>query len=394
MGYIERKLSEELNKIIKQSPVILLTGPRQCGKSTLLRKLFPKHHYLTLDDLRVREQAINDPELFLSYNKKPLIIDEIQNAPDLLSYIKIEVDRDRSKGAYILTGSQQFDLMSGVHESLAGRMLIVNLSPFSIEELYLKSNLTPPLWSKICTQGLYPEPSLDTNLDSYKWYMSYLESLLNKDIKKNLREDKLGAYDQFVKLIATRTAQELVLSDLAKEIGISSQTIKTWISLLERSQIVFLLQPYYRNLGKRIVKNSKIFFIDSAIPAYLTGHRDEINIREGVMSGALFENLAITEIYKYFNNRNEKAPIYFFRDNHGLESDLVIEYKRKILFVEIKITSDPEKHHYKNLNKLLELEPNAKGIFVCNRKESLALTNKIEAIHWTQISQALDEYFA
>jgi len=372
----------------QQAPVVLLTGPRQCGKSTLLQELFPNYNYVTLDDLRLREQAINDPELFLAYHKKPLIIDEIQNAPNLFSYIKMEVDRDRSKGSYILTGSQKFDLMSGVHESLAGRMAIANLTPFAIEELYKKSI---PLWSELIIQGLFPEPSLDKNINSYKWYMRYLESLLNKDIKNNLREDKLGSYDQFVRLTGIRTSQELVFSDLAKEIGVSALTIKNWTSLLERSQLVFLLQPYHNNLGKRVVKAPKLYFIDAAIPAYLTGHRDTRAIQEGVMAGALFEKLVIAELWKYFHNRDEKPRMYFFRDNHGLESDLVIEWKGQVIFVEIKITADPEKHHYQNLVKLLRLKPGAKGLFLCNRKQAMALTKDIEAIHWSGVYQYLDK---
>lgn len=389
MAYLVRKLSNTLKQTIKEAPVILLTGARQCGKSTLLTKLFPDYKYVTLDDLSLRSQAKDDPELFLSYHKKPIIIDEIQNAPDLLSYIKIAVDKDRKYGSFILTGSQQFDLMSGVFESLAGRLAIASLSPFSIEELYKKKEV--PIWSDIVARGLFPEPYLNEELDSYKWYLRYLESLLNRDIKQNLREDKLGSFEQFIKLVMTRTAQELVFANLAKEIGVSALTIKNWTSLLERSQIAFLLQPYFTNLGKRIIKTPKIYFIDSAIAAYLTGHRDALAIREGVMAGHLFENLVVLEVYKYFNNRGEKAPIYFFRDNHGLEADLVIEINNQTIFIEIKITADPEKHHYSNLEKLIKLKPGSKGLFLCNKKTSMALTKDIEAIHWTKVASYLDE---
>lgn len=390
VGYIVRKLSNSLTQTIKEAPVILLTGARQCGKSTLLTKLFPDYKYVTLDDLSLRAQAKDDPELFLSYYKSPLIIDEIQNAPNLLSYIKIAVDKDRKYGSYILTGSQQFDLMSDVFESLAGRLAVISLTPFSIEELY-ENKEEVPLWFDLVANGLFPEPYLNESLDSYKWYLRYLESLLNRDIKHNLREDKLGSFDQFIKLSTTRIAQELVFANLAKEIGVSALTIKNWTSLLERSQIVFLLQPYFSNLGKRIIKTPKIYFIDSAISAYLTGHRDSQGIREGVMAGHLFENLVVLEVYKYFLHRGEKAPIYFFRDNHGLEADLVIELHEKTIFVEIKITADPEKHHYNNLEKLIKLKPGSKGLFLCNKKNSMALTKDIEAIHWTKVSEYLDD---
>ena len=389
MKYVVRKLSDSLLETVQEAPVLLLTGPRQSGKSTLLKKLFPDYKYISLDDLRLRAQAKDDPELFLAYHKKPIIIDEIQNAPNLFSYIKMAVDNNRDYGSFILTGSEQFDLMSGVFESLAGRLAIASLTPFSIEELYTEGDT--PLWHEIVAQGLFPEPHLRKKRNSYKWYMNYLESLINRDIKQNLREDKLGSFDQFIKLVVIRTAQEIIFANIAKEIGVSALTIKNWTGLLERSQIAFLLQPYFSNLGKRIIKTPKIYFIDSAITAYLTGHRDARAIREGVMAGHLFENLVIVEIYKYFHNRGEKAPIYFFRDNHGLEADLVLEINGKTIFVEIKITADPEKHHYSNLVKLIKLKPGSKGLLLCNRKDSMALTKDIEAIHWTKIFEYLDQ---
>ena len=389
MKYVVRKLSDSLLETVQEAPVLLLTGPRQSGKSTLLKKLFPDYKYISLDDLRLRAQAKDDPELFLAYHKKPIIIDEIQNAPNLFSYIKMAVDNNRDYGSFILTGSEQFDLMSGVFESLAGRLAIASLTPFSIEELYTEGDT--PLWHEIVAQGLFPEPHLRKKRNSYKWYMNYLESLINRDIKQNLREDKLGSFDQFIKLVVIRTAQEIIFANIAKEIGVSALTIKNWTGLLERSQIAFLLQPYFSNLGKRIIKTPKIYFIDSAITAYLTGHRDARAIREGVMAGHLFENLVIVEIYKYFHNRGEKAPIYFFRDNHGLEADLGLEINGKTIFVEIKITADPEKHHYSNLVKLIKLKPGSKGLFLCNRKDSMALTKDIEAIHWTKIFEYLDQ---
>ena len=183
MKYVVRKLSDSLLETVQEAPVLLLTGPRQSGKSTLLKKLFPDYKYISLDDLRLRAQAKDDPELFLAYHKKPIIIDEIQNAPNLFSYIKMAVDNNRDYGSFILTGSEQFDLMSGVFESLAGRLAIASLTPFSIEELYTEGDT--PLWHEIVAQGLFPEPHLRKKRNSYKWYMNYLESLINRDIKQN-----------------------------------------------------------------------------------------------------------------------------------------------------------------------------------------------------------------
>lgn len=376
--YIERLLT-----------ALLLSGCRQSGKSTLLQKNFPKYTYITLDDLQARDLARNDPELFLDFYKPPAIIDEIQNAPDLLSYIKIHIDQNgNKKGQYILTSSQKFTLAADIHESLAGRIGMATLTPFSTEELD-KSKASN--WFDHSLDGLYPELIANPKLKSKLWYSAYIESLLNKDIKDNLKKEHLGTYDRFIKLLAARCSQELKYQDLAKELGVSNLTIQSWISLLERSQIIFLLQPYYKNLGKRIVKSPKLYFIDTGLVSYLSGNTNKEIIQDGPMSGALFENFVIAEVYKYFCNKGVKPPLYHFRDSQGVEVDLVIEYENKYLLYEIKSTMSPKKDHALGLEKVDILMRNAKSFIICNTRIDKPLTAKVVAKNWVKIFEELSK---
>lgn len=387
--YIKRLLTAFLKDLIKQFPAVLLTGCRQSGKSTLLQKNFPKYTYVTLDELQARDLAQNDPEAFLDYYKPPVVIDKIQNAPDLLSYIKIQIDQNRNKkGQYILTGSQQFSLIADIHESLAGRLGMAILTPISIEEL---SNTKISTWVNYSLEGLYPELVANSKLKPRLWYSAYIESLLNKDIRDNLKKEHLGTYDRFIKLLAARCSQELKYQDLAKELGVSNLTIQSWISLLERSQIIFLLQPYYKNLGKRIIKSPKLYFVDTGLVSYLSGNTNKEIIQNGPMSGALFENFVVTEVYKYFCNKGIKPPLYHFRDSQGVEVDLVIEYESNHLLCEIKSTMSPKKNHALSLEKVDNLVCNTKSFVICNTKNDKPLTTKVVAKHWIKIFEELSK---
>lgn len=388
--YIKRLLTPFIKKLLSQFPAVLLSGARQSGKSTLLTKNFPDYTYVTLDDIQARDTAKTDPKAFLDFYKPPVIIDEIQNAPDLLSYIKIEIDNNRKKkGQYILTGSQQFTLVADIHESLAGRLGMATLTPITIVELSKKKKST---WIDYSLRGLYPELVADIKLESKLWYSTYIESLLNKDIRDNLKKEHLGTYDRFIKLLAARCSQELKYQDLAKELGVSNLTIQSWISLLERSQIIFLLQPYYKNLGKRIVKSPKLYFLDTGLVSYLSGNTTKEIIQQGPMSGALFENFVISEIYKYFCNKGIKPPLYHFRDSQGVEVDLVIEHESKYLLLEIKTTMTPKKDHASSLGKVNKLLPSAKPLVLCNTKIKTPLTKDTVAIHWLDILEILDSF--
>ena len=274
--YFARKMEKSLLEALAQFPVCLITGPRQAGKSTLLQKALKEFNYVTLDDPIMRALANDDPELFLSKNQVPLIIDEIQYAPELLSYLKIRVDAKRSTyGQYVLTGSQTFQLMKGVSESLAGRIAIFNLYPFSWEEVWEvpdHQKIDEQACAGQILQGFYPEvvthPALDKNL----WFGSYLSTYIERDVRNIKSITDLGRFQTFVGLLAARAGKLLNLSEISKECGITHPTAKDWISILESTYIIYLLKPYHNNLSKRLIKSPKLYFTDTGLLCYLLWH--------------------------------------------------------------------------------------------------------------------------
>ncbi|MFZ3086052.1 MAG: ATP-binding protein, partial [Candidatus Hydromicrobium sp.] len=308
--YIKRLIEKIIIDTLKTFPVVILTGARQSGKTTLLKHLFSStFNYISLDELDIRSLAINDPREFLNKFKTPLIIDEIQNAPQLLPYIKAVVDKERKNGRFIITGSQQFPLMKNVSESLAGRAAILNLYPFMIEEItgnyiteeksidsYLKnaSNKKIPGSLKIdlgswLLDGGYPGLFVNSKISKNIWFSSYIQTYIDRDVRGNIKNENLNDFERFLKLMASRTSQELSYSNLSRDIGLSVPTIKSWISLLQTNSIIYLLQPYYKNFGKRIIKSPKLYFLDTGLAAYLSGIQTKEHLLNGPMGGALFE---------------------------------------------------------------------------------------------------------
>lgn len=392
--YLSRKITEYCKKTSEQFGVVLVTGARQAGKSTLLRKIFPKHKYLSLDDLRIRTQANESAASFFDFYKAPVIVDEIQYAPDLLSYIKIDIDEKKFQnksfqGSYILTGSQKFALMDSIKESLAGRIAILNLNTLSIEEL-IEHDIKLPNWTDLVYRSLYPEPFLNKDIELKIWFETYVQSWLNRDIRQNLKNSHLQVFDKFISLIATRISTEENFNDISKELGVSRLTVQSWASMLEKTQVLFSLQPYHNNLGKRIIKSPKLYFLDTGLANYLSGFFNPEQLSNNIMTGAFFENLVVTEIVKFFENRAIKAPLYFFRDSNGLEVDLIIEYESKIVAMEIKSTDNPRKAHLKGLHKLNKLfDKEVKSILVCNCKKTMPVTKTISALPWQEIPSYL-----
>lgn len=354
MKYITRSIEPLLKKASEQFPALIITGARQCGKSTLVKKVFPKFNYLNLDKLQIKDRALKDPEGFLNDNPSPLIIDEIQEAPDLLSYIKVRIDEKRSKaGQYILTGSQQFSLMEGVQESLAGRAAILDLSTFSIEET--KQYLKTEAWEEIIKRGSYPEVFINPKIDRELWYSSYIRTFVERDIAKHLKEDNLLAYERFIRLLAARLSQEINFSKIAKELSVNYKTIQSWLVFLERSQIIFFLQPYFNNLGKRITKSPKLYFYDTDLVANLTGFATPKQVKNGPLAGAFFENLVISEVKKRSMSQSKQTHLYFYKENNGLEVDLIFDDPLKPKLIEIKTSETHKMEFTSNLIKLEEL---------------------------------------
>jgi hypothetical protein len=353
----------------KSFPSIVLTGPRQSGKTTLLKNILGGYTYTTFDDPLSRERALSDPNLFLDTLGEKIIIDEIQYVPNLLSYVKMRIDQKRDvPGRFIFTGSQQFPLMKNIGDSLAGRIAVFELLPFSITEQsnLKKGHSTKEHFKEACLRGCFPEPFSNPYIDRDIWYGSYFQTYLERDVRGLYNIGNLRGFQQFIQLLAARCSEVLNLSDFSKDLGISISTLKTWISVLESSRIIYLLMPYYNNLGKRITKSPKLYFLDTGFICYLSGIKTFEQILLGPLSGKLFENFIIQESVKHFIHKGKRPPLYYFRTNNQLEVDLVIEKTiQKILPVEIKLTETPRIAdsayilRFKNLYPNLSIETGA-----------------------------------
>jgi predicted AAA+ superfamily ATPase len=349
--YIHRELEKILLKEIRQFPALVLTGPRQSGKSTLLKEILGKAYSLvSFDDPLLRERAISDPRLFLEEAGDKVAFDEIQYAPQLLSYIKILIDKNRHKrGRFVLTGPQQFNLIKNLGDTLAGRIALLNLLPFSLQEKekisFLKHKLsnTQSHFIHACLRSSFPELSLHPQMNFEAWYGSYLQTYLERDVRTLYNVGSLREFQRFLQLLVTRCSQVLNLNSLASDLGVAVNTIKRWLSILEASQIIYFLMPYYRNLGKRITKSPKIYFLDSGLVCYLTGLRTKEHLLKGPLAGPLFENFCIQEIVKRFFNQGLRANLYYLRTHNGVEVDLIIEQKGTVFPLEIKLTKTPNR---------------------------------------------------
>jgi len=368
--YIKRLIEKTIINTLKAFPVVILTGARQSGKTTLLKHLFSDtFNYISLDELDIRLLAINDPREFLTRFNAPLIIDEIQNAPQLLPYIKAVIDKERVNGRFIITGSQQFPLMKNISESLAGRVAILNLYPFMIEEItgnYLTEEKSMDnFFKKISSQkistspkinlgrwllgGGYPGLFVNSQISRNIWFSSYIQTYIDRDIRGNIKNENLNDFERFFKLLASRTAQELSYSNLSRDIGLSVPTIKSWISLLQTNSIIYLLQPYYKNFGKRIIKSPKLYFLDTGLAAYLVGIQTKEHLLNGPMGGVLFETFVVTNFLKRFSALDTNISLYYWKNIGGIEVDLLIEYSSKLIPIEIKLASTIYNNHYKSL---------------------------------------------
>ena len=344
--YIHRLIEPVLSELLAQFPAVAVTGPRQSGKSTLLQHHLRDYRYLTLDDPVLREQALLDPNLFLDSAGDRTIIDEIQYAPGLLPYVKMRIDRDRQRrGRFVLTGSQQFQLIRGLGESLAGRVALLELLPFSVAEKGLSPGAaalgrTDSDWFvDACLRGSYPELAVAPEIDSRRWYAAYVQTYLERDIRTIYDVGNLRDFQRCTQLLAARCGQVLHMSSLAGAIGVSVKTVKRWISILEACRILFLLPPYYNNLGKRITKAPKIYFTDCALVCYLTGVRTAETLMQGPLAGVLFENFCIQETLKVCFAAGRAARLYYLRTQNQLEVDLLVETEGRDLYpFEIKLS--------------------------------------------------------
>jgi uncharacterized protein len=385
--YVKRDLAGVFKKSLKQFPAILITGPRQSGKTTFLKnELGSSYSYTTFDDPVERAFAKEDPNGFIDqFGDKNIVLDEIQYVPELLSYIKMRIDEERTPGRFILTGSQQFNMMKGISESLAGRIAIFNLFPFSFNEQTNNENIESLLY-----YGGYPELSLFPDRRDV-WLSSYMQTYLERDVRQLIKIKDLGLFQTFLMLCAAQHGQELNISKLSKQCGISSPTAKEWISILEASFIITLLKPYYTNMGKRVIKSPKLYFVDSSIPAYLTRQADSSSLFNGAMGGEFFEGFIVTEVLKEIKNSFHNSDIYYWRSHDQLEVDLIIETDGAIYPIEIKKTATPTHKHAAGLIKFKDLfgEKSRSGFIVCNTNKEVFLSGNVKAMNWYGFLQNL-----
>ncbi len=356
---IERIMQKQLIELAGKYPVLSVIGPRQSGKTTLVRAAFPEKSYVSLEDPDIREYALNDPRGFLSGYRDGAILDEIQRAPHLFSYIQTIIDQKNVSGHYILTGSNNYLLQENLSQTLAGRVAILKLLPLSIEELrntgYQMDNYEEYLF-----KGLYPR-IYDRQLEPELWYASYIQTYVERDVRliKNITD--LGAFQRFIKLCAGRTGQLLNLSTLGNDCGVSHNTAKSWLSILESSFIVFMLQPHFENFNKRLVKQPKLYFHDPGLAASLLGIESEQQLNTHYLKGGLFETLILTELAKYRYNQGLEPRIYFWRDNKGSEVDAIIEHRNSLIPVEIKAGKTISTDFFKMLNYWSKLASDRAG---------------------------------
>ena len=406
--YIKRDIEEKIIEASQQFASITVYGSRQVGKSTLIEKIFPKIEYVTLDDIEVRSYAISNPKEFLKYYGKPLIIDEIQKAPKLLEYIKIEIDEmkknclknnEKTKLLYILSGSNQFELQEAITESLAGRTCVFNLASLSYNEIKQRtshSSFNPDIailrekernlnneyrsrkeiFEDIMIGGMPDYVVNKVNRDMF--FKSYITTYIEKDVRKVISADKETTFVNFMKYVALRTGCQLDCVEISRSIGIDARTVKSWIAILETSGIIKLLQPYTKNVSDRIVKTPKLYFMDTGLCAYLCGMPSAEILEKSAFAGAFYETYVVSEIVKsYYNNYKNTSNLYYYRDRDQYEVDLIIEDYDSIYPIEIKKGINPVSNN-KNFKVLEKYKKNINiGLVIDSSNKVFPINDKV-----------------
>lgn len=372
---IQRTLTQVIKQTSANFKVLMLTGPRQVGKTTLLQEVQKKSRsYVTLDDLGMRVAAQKDPAGFLDRLNLPVLIDEVQYAPDLFPYIKMAVDKQKKPGMFWLTGSQQFEMMRNVTESLAGRVAILNLQGISLAEEQGRANDSPFLPTPemlksrkhkqsmriadayhIIWRGSYPDVVTQDGKNWERFYSSYISTYVQTDVREYLDIQDTASFHKFMQIAAARTGQLVNYADMARDTGISQPTIKRWLNVLHASGIITLLQPYFNNHTKRLVKSPKLYFMDTGLACYLTGWLNASVLERGAMSGAMLETWVVSEIIKSYLHHGRTPRIYFYRDKDQREVDLLIEENGKLYPIEIKKTASVHNIKFKGFESLNKL---------------------------------------
>jgi len=345
---IQRTIEPILRQLAESYPVVTLTGPRQSGKTTLCKKVFPEYGYVNLEAPDVRSFANDDPRGFLAAYPNGAILDEIQRVPTLLSYIQTIVDERKIPGQYILTGSQQFEVMNTISQSLAGRTALLKLLPLSMSELC--SNSTPANIDSTILKGFYPRIH-DQKLNPTQVMGDYFETYVERDLRQLMAVKDLSQFERFVRVCAGRVGQLLNLQSLGNDVGISHACARSWLTLLEASYIVHILHPWHTNISKRLIKSPKLYFYDVGLASYLLGLENENQVNRDPLRGNLFENMVVMEALKYRYNQGKRSNLFFFRDSNGNEVDLISEQGRSLAAIEIKAGATINPDYFKGLRQ-------------------------------------------
>ncbi len=358
--YIRREISDKVLEVQKYYPVSTITGPRQSGKTSLCRHLFPDYNYVNLEDLTIRGRAIVDPTGFIDSLGKTAIIDEVQNVPDLLSMIQVRVDENPDL-RFILTGSSNFSLLHRMTQSLAGRVALFTLLPFSLKEMTAEEK-SVPTW-KLLSRGQYPGVIVNGIPESI-FYSNYYTTYVERDVRDILRIKNIMRFDTFVRLLAARVGSEFNASQIAKETGVSAPTVSEWLSILDASYITFTLKPYFANLSKQLTKMPKVYFYDSGLLCYLLGIDTEMQFQSSTQRGAIFENMAISELIKNQYNKATIPNINFYRERSGKEVDAMVKTSDGIHLYEIKAGSTFKPEFVVNMEYVSDLlsEPSTRTV--------------------------------
>lgn len=350
---IPRQILTELNTLLREYPVVTILGPRQAGKTTLARAFLKGYQYSNLENPETRQKALDDPKGYLAQFGSKVIIDEIQRAPTLLSYIQTIVDEQKAKGRFVLTGSHQLKLHEAISQSLAGRTAILTLLPLSIEELE-KAKLGKKNFEDYCFHGFLPRV-YDESIRPGPVYSNYYQTYVERDVRQLIEVKSLSLFEKFLKLMAGRVGSPIDYSSLANDVGVSGKTISNWISILEASFILFRLPPFFENFGKRIIKSPKFYFIDVGLMVFLLGIEKKEQILRDPLVGSIFENLVVIECLKKRYNQGKVSNLYYYRDSSQNEVDLVFERDRKLVAVEMKSSSTYHSAQLKGIRKLAKL---------------------------------------
>ncbi len=352
--YIKRTIESRLHGLADHFPALILTGARQAGKTTLLRNCFPEHRYVTLDLPSIAEQAERDPQSFFGANPPPLIVDEVQYAPGLFRQLKAQIDHERGlMGRFILTGSQNFTLMKGVSDSLAGRCAAVELENMSLQELSAHGLTSGNPWIHVMSRGQFPELWRDTDIPSRDFHSSYLAAYLERDVRQILNVTSLRDFERFIRVLAARSGNLLNKTEVARDVGVSIKAIGDWVSVLEASGQIVLLEPWFSNFGKRIVKTPKVYFRDSGLLCFLLG-LDEPSLAGSPFLGPVWETFVIAEMRKAVSSTGDPTRFWFYRDQAAREIDFVLEKAGRLSFVEAKWSEHPGRNDTRTIDSVEE----------------------------------------